>query len=98
MVFLTEFGRTPKINTNGGRDHWGKAGSLFFTGAGTKTGQVIGATDAHAAAPTTHGYTPADVAATLYAALGVDPKQFIYDILDRPRPILEHGQPIVELF
>ena len=98
VVFLTEFGRTPKINPNGGRDHWGKAGSLFFTGAGTKVGQVIGATDAHAAAPTTHGYTPADVAATIYAALGVDPKQFVRDILDRPRPILEHGQPIVELF
>jgi hypothetical protein len=98
VVFLTEFGRTPKINSNGGRDHWGRAGSLFFTGGGTKVGQVIGATDDHAARPVTHSYTPADVAATLYAALGIDHRRLIYDFQDRPRPILEEGQPIAELF
>jgi hypothetical protein len=98
VVFLTEFGRTPKINSNGGRDHWGRAGSLFFTGGGTKVGQVIGATDDHAARPTTHGYTPADIAATLYAVLGIDHRQLIYDFQDRPRPILEEGAPIAELF
>jgi len=98
VVFLTEFGRTPKINSNGGRDHWGKAGSLFFTGGGTKVGQVIGATDDHAARPVTHGYSPADVAATLYAALGIDYSRVIYDFQDRPRLILDEGRPIVELF
>ncbi len=97
VVFLTEFGRTPKINKNGGRDHWGKAGSIFFTGGGTKTGQVIGATDNHAAAPTTHGYTPADVAATIYTALGISPYQFVQDFQDRPRPVLDHGQVIPEV-
>jgi hypothetical protein len=97
VVFLTEFGRTPRINANGGRDHWGKAGSLFFTGGGTQVGQVIGATDGHAAAPTTRGYTPADVAATIYAALGIDHHQYIHDLLDRPRPILEQGEPIAGL-
>lgn len=97
VVFLTEFGRTPKINSNGGRDHWGKAGSLFFTGGGTKTGQVIGATDEHASRPTTHGYTPADIAATIYAALGVDYHKVIYDYLDRPRMILDEGEKIPEV-
>jgi hypothetical protein len=98
VVFLTEFGRTPRINPQGGRDHWGKAGSIFFTGGGTRVGQVIGETDDHAAAPTSHGYTPADVAATIYAALGIDHGQVLRDILDRPRPILDQGQVIPELF
>ncbi|MBW3598095.1 MAG: DUF1501 domain-containing protein [Planctomycetes bacterium] len=96
VVFLTEFGRTPRINDRGGRDHWGAAGSLFFTGAGVRGGQLIGATDDHAGEPAAHGYSPADVAATLYAALGVDHRAFVHDILDRPRPILEGGQPIRE--
>lgn len=98
VVFLTEFGRTPKINSNGGRDHWGRAGSLFFTGGGTRVGQVIGATDDHAARPITHGYTPADVAATIYAALGVETRRVIYDYQERPRFILDDGEPIAELF
>src|SRR3954454_12097012 len=67
VVFLTEFGRTPKINPAGGRDHWGRAGSIFFAGAGVKAGQVIGATDKQGAFPTTAPYGPGDVAATLYA-------------------------------
>jgi hypothetical protein len=98
VVFLTEFGRTPRINPQGGRDHWGAAGSIFFAGGGTKAGQVIGATDDHAAAPTTHPYTPADVAATMYAALGIDPATMVYDVLDRPRPILDEGRVMSELF
>jgi len=97
VVFLTEFGRTPKINPRGGRDHWGAAGSIFFTGAGTKVGQVVGATDSTAAIPVTHGYTPADLAATIYAALGIDHHAMIRDILGRPRPILDHGEPITEV-
>lgn len=97
VVFLTEFGRTPQINKEGGRDHWGQAGSIFFTGGGTKVGQVIGETDKHAAAPLTHPYGPDDIAATIYAALGIDYKQFVSDIQNRPRPLLEHGKPIAEV-
>lgn len=97
VVFLTEFGRTPQINKMGGRDHWGAAGSIFFTGGGTKVGQVIGETDKHAAAPLTHPYTPADVAATIYTALGIDPKGFVPDFQNRPRPILDHGKVIAEV-
>jgi uncharacterized protein (DUF1501 family) len=97
VVFLTEFGRTPKINANGGRDHWGKCGSIFFTGAGIKTGQVVGETDRFASRPTTHPYGPADLAATIYHSLGIDPHGFVYDIQQRPRPILDHGEVMREV-
>ena len=94
VVFLTEFGRTPKINSNGGRDHWGACGSLFFSGAGVQQGQVIGRTDAQAAYPLSPGYGPADVAATIYAALGIDQTARIPDQEGRPHPLLDHGSPI----
>ena len=94
VVFITEFGRTPKINARGGRDHWGKAGTIFFAGGGTKAGTVVGATDDRAAEPVTSGYTPADIAATIYKATGIDYEQFVTDIQDRPRPILDVGSPI----
>jgi hypothetical protein len=98
VVFLTEFGRTPQINPQGGRDHWAPAGSLFFAGGGTRGGQVIGATDKHAAHPTTRGYTPSDVAATIYRAIGVDPGGLLYDLQQRPHLVLNEGEAIPEVF
>ncbi|MDP7204184.1 MAG: DUF1501 domain-containing protein [Pirellulaceae bacterium] len=98
VVVWGEFGRTPKINPRGGRDHWGAAGSLFFTGGGVKTGQVIGKTDSQAASPTTRPYTPGDVTATIYTALGIDHRGWVDDIQGRPRQILEHGRAIPDLF
>lgn len=97
VVFLTEFGRTPKINARGGRDHWGAAGSIFFTGAGTRVGQVVGATDKHAAYPVTKSYTPADIAATIYQAVGIDTERRLLDRENRPHHVLDHGQPIAEI-
>lgn len=97
VVFLTEFGRTPKINNGGGRDHWGAAGSIFFTGGGTRVGQVLGATDKQAAYPVTRSYTPFDVAATIYTAIGIDPEQRVYDVQNRPHAVLELGEPIAEI-
>jgi hypothetical protein len=94
VVFLTEFGRTPKINPNGGRDHWGRAGSIFFAGAGVNAGQVIGATDKQGAFPTTAAYGPGDVAATIYAALGVDSSGILTDKQGRAIPMLPEGTPI----
>lgn len=94
VVFLTEFGRTPKINPQGGRDHWGAAGSIFFAGGGTVGGQVLGATDKLGAHPTTQGYTPADVAATVYRALGIAPETLLHDRQDRPIAVLPAGAPI----
>jgi hypothetical protein len=94
VAFLTEFGRTPKINPLGGRDHWGAAGSIFFAGGGVRPGQVIGATDKQAAHPTgtRHGF--GDVAATIYQALGVDLNTILYDRQNRPIAMLPEGEPI----
>jgi hypothetical protein len=94
VVFLTEFGRTPKINKEGGRDHWGKAASIFFAGGGVKGGQVIGATDKSGSYPTTAAYSPYDVAATLYGALGIDLGTELRDRQGRVIPMLPQGQPI----
>jgi uncharacterized protein (DUF1501 family) len=98
VVFLTEFGRTPKINSLGGRDHWGAAGSIFFAGGGTRGGQVIGATDKNAAYPTGPGYTPGDVAATIYQAIGVDPHRMLHDRQNRPLAVLPEGEVIPSIF
>lgn len=94
VLFLTEFGRTPKINAAGGRDHWGTAGSIFFAGGGVNGGQVIGATDARGAHPTTPQYGPWDVAATVYEALGIDRQTVLTDREGRRIPLLPEGQPI----
>jgi hypothetical protein len=94
VVFLTEFGRTPRINREGGRDHWGAAGSIFFAGGGACGGQVIGATDRQGALPLGPAYTPADVAATVYRALGVDTHALLEDKEGRPLPVLPGGRPI----
>ena len=98
VVFLTEFGRTPKINARGGRDHWGACGSVFFTGGGVQRGQIIGQSDAQAAYPLTRGYGPADLAASIYAAIGIDPNDRVKDFHGRPVGILDHGTRIAELF
>ncbi|MEW4530867.1 DUF1501 domain-containing protein [Maioricimonas sp. JC845] len=94
VVFLTEFGRTPKINSRGGRDHWGMCGSMFFAGGGVQAGQVIGETDAQAAWPLTPPHGPADIAATIYYALGINPETRIRDRENRPHPVLDHGRLI----
>ena len=94
VVFLTDFGRTPKINKEGGRDHWGRTGSIFFAGGGVKDGQVIGTTDSRGADPVTPAYTPADTAATIYQALGIDLGTSLRDREGREIPMLPVGQPI----
>ena len=94
VVFLTEFGRTPRINREGGRDHWGAAGSIFFAGGGTRGGQVLGGTDRNAAFPTGVHYGPWDVAATIYRAVGIDPETLVYDRLNRPMHVLPRGECI----
>ncbi len=94
VLFLTEFGRTPRINNLGGRDHWGAAGSIFFAGGGCRGGQVIGSTDRHGAFPTSAHYGPGDVAATIYRAIGIDPEMLLYDRQNRPYPVLPRGEVI----
>lgn len=98
VVFLTEFGRTPRINKLGGRDHWGACGSIFFAGGGVKRGTVIGASDRNGAYPVTEANTPGDVAATIYRALGIDPATKLQDREGRPHFVLPDGRVIPELF
>ena len=97
VVYLTEFGRTPKINALGGRDHWGACGSMFFAGAGIQKGQVVGTTDKHAAYPLSRGHGPADIAATMYECLGIETETRVPDRFGRPVAVLEHGHAISEV-
>lgn len=94
VVFLTEFGRTPRINKDGGRDHWCYTGSIFFTGGGTQGGQVIGATDAQGAYPLGASQSPGDVAATIYQAAGIDAQIPLIDRTGRPISVVPEGAPI----
>ncbi|MBX9792242.1 MAG: DUF1501 domain-containing protein [Pirellulales bacterium] len=93
-----EFGRTPTINSQAGRDHWPGAMSILFAGGGLRVGHVIGATDSRAVQPITRPYSPGDVLATVYMFLGIDTRQEFSDYSGRPRPLLDEGEPIAELF
>jgi hypothetical protein len=98
MVLITgEFGRTPGINAQAGRDHWPGAFSVLFAGGGLKVGQVVGATDNLAMHPITHSYSPGDVLATVYGFLGIDTRREFHDRSGRPIRVLNEGQPIPEL-
>ncbi len=96
VVVMGEFGRTPKINANAGRDHWGSCQSVLLAGGGIRGGQVIGASDKIAAFPTTPPIDPVDIHATMYHALGLDPQRTIHDHLGRPFP-LSTGRVVSEL-
>jgi hypothetical protein len=83
-----EFGRTPKINSNAGRDHWPWVYSVAMAGAGTAAGKVYGASDKIAAYPTSHPHDPADLAATVYHLLGVPDDTIIHDQTSRPHALV----------
>jgi hypothetical protein len=87
VVVMGEFGRTPKINANAGRDHWGSCQSVLLAGGGIKGGQVLGASDKLGAFPTDAPVDPVDLHATLYHCMGLDPSRLIYDGLQRPYAI-----------
>ena len=93
-----EFGRTPKVNKKAGRDHWGRAGSMLFAGAGVVGGKVIGATDKNGAYVTDRPVRPADVAWTIYDALGIDANRELMTPEGRPSLILTEGAPVQELY
>jgi len=97
VMAMGEFGRTPKINGQAGRDHWPGAMSILYAGGGLKMGQAIGATNALAEYPTSKPYTPGCVLSTMYHVLGIDHKHAFYDQAQRPLPILSEGEPIKEL-
>ncbi len=105
LVILTgEFGRTPRIgastgnaNTKDGRDHWARCFSTVLAGAGVRGGQAIGQSDKMGAYPASRPYTPADLAATIYQSLGIDPETEVRDRFGRPI-VLCTGRPITPLF
>ena len=92
-----EFGRTPKINPNGGREHWGACQSALFAGGGIRGGQVFGASDKIAAYPTRDAVSPEDYLATITHAMGINPQAEIIDREGRPQRVVD-GQPILRLF
>jgi uncharacterized protein (DUF1501 family) len=93
VVVNAEFGRTPTINKNAGRDHWPWVYSLVLAGAGIQPGVVYGASDQSAAYPVEKAHDPKDFAATIYHLLGVDPQTTIQDATGRTYPVII-GQPI----
>ena len=98
VLTMGEFGRTPKVNDKAGRDHWGRAGSMLWAGAGVARGRVIGATDKNGAFVTDRPVRPADVAWTVYNALGIDPSKELLTPEGRPVSILAEGATVTELF
>jgi Protein of unknown function (DUF1501) len=104
VVVTGEFGRTPRIgattgnnNSRDGRDHWAAVFSAVFAGGGVRGGQTIGQSDKMGAYPASRPYTPGDLAATIYGALGIDPATELRDRLGRPIRLC-NGEPIAPLF
>jgi Protein of unknown function (DUF1501) len=94
-----EFGRTPKINKDAGRDHWARVNGALLAGGGMKVGQVLGSTDSTAGMAKDDPIPYQDVLATVYRNLGIDPHAMIYDIAGRPSPILPGTvHPISKLY
>lgn len=96
VVWMGEFGRSPRINGAGGRDHWSMCQSIVMAGGGIRGGQVYGCSDATASAPAENAVTPGDIGATIYTLLGVRPDAEIVDQTGRPHPLV-HGDPIAAL-
>ncbi|MAE31266.1 MAG: hypothetical protein CMO43_06690 [Verrucomicrobiales bacterium] len=98
VLLLGEFGRTPKINKDVGRDHWPHAMSVLVAGAGVPPGQVIGSTDVKGYYASDRIYSPEDFACSLYTKMGIDPHKILYTNTGRPFSIVNGGAPIKELF
>lgn len=97
VAMYGEFGRTPKINKNQGRDHWGAVQSAVLAGGGIQGGQVYGTTDRDSAYPTSKPVSPEDMLATIYHAMGIRAESEIFDPLGRPHRV-SSGQPLLDLF
>ena len=94
VCFITEFGRTPRLNAFAGRDHWEHAYSIAFAGAGTPGGRVIGKTDSDGGYVLDSPHTPEDYASTIYEKLGIDRDQPLYNSTNRPVLFGHAGEPI----
>ena len=98
LVIVTgEFGRTPKINKDAGRDHWGPVMTSMFAGGGVKGGNVIGATDSIAAYPVENKLTVENIAGTMFSSLGIPRHAEWHDVDGRPYGMYR-AEPIHDLF
>jgi uncharacterized protein (DUF1501 family) len=97
VVVMGEFGRTPKVNGNAGRDHWNFCYSLLLAGGGIKRGSVYGSSDKIGGRPSTNPVTPADIVATIYQCLGVPKDLELRDNLDRPFALAPWGDVIQDV-
>lgn len=97
VVAMGEFGRTPKLNPRGGRDHWPRVFSVMLCGAGTPQGLVLGRSDRVGESPIERPVTPADLTRTIITRMGIDPEQLLQTTDGRPIPINQHGRSISEL-
>ena len=98
VVMLGEFGRTPKVNSRAGRDHWSNAMSVLMAGAGCPGGLVIGATDRAGYSAVERVLSPENFASTIYRKLGIDPDKVYYTPQGRPTHLVSDPTPIAELF
>jgi hypothetical protein len=89
VVWMGEFGRTPRLNEHYGRDHWPQCYTVLLAGGGVRRGHVFGASDKQGAYPASDPVRPDDLAATMFSLLGIDPKTEVYDPLNRPLPITQ---------
>jgi hypothetical protein len=97
VIALGEFGRTPKVNSRGGRDHWSNAMSVMLAGGGTPAGQVIGATDRQGYSAVERVLSPENFVSTVYTKLGIDPDKILYTPEGRPVHLVSDATPIEEL-
>lgn len=97
LLVWGEFGRTPRVNKTGGRDHWGALMSILMSGGGLKVGQVLGSSTPKGEVPADRPVSPTDVLATVYRHLGIDPTWHAINRAGRPIALLPDGQPIEEL-
>jgi uncharacterized protein (DUF1501 family) len=99
IVAMGEFGRNPKINPAGGRDHWPGCCTFIFAGGGGKGGRVVGVSDEIGAYPKDRPVAPEEVIATVYHSLGISPETELEGPQGRPIRVVDHGiEPIRELF
>ena len=91
---MGEMGRSPRVNAKAGRDHWPQCGFSLLTGGGVKPGTVYGVTDKQAAYPMSLPVSPANLVATIYHLLGIDPHMTVLDRSGRPNPIAHGGDPV----
>ena len=99
VVVWGEFGRTPKINKDAGRDHWARVNSALLAGGGMPTGLVLGSTDSTGGEAKDQPIHYRDVLATVYHNLGIDPNGMIYDVSGRPTPVLPtENRPIERVY